>query len=160
MRRLAQFVIAFLFCASISYADSFSDIRTQVRRQVKDNGATLQRYSDDFINDLINEAQKDVVNRTWCILDAADLTLTSKTTYYDLQSNVIAIHQAYYTNASGDITTLDEVMERSVRQSNPDYEDSAGDVTEYFVRQSTSDANALEMGIRSVPASVTTESIR
>ncbi len=160
MRRFTVFVVSLFVFVSLSCADSFTDIRTQVRRHIKDTGSTLQRHSDDFINDLINEGQKDAVNRTWCIEDVETLTLVAQTTYYDLASDMIAVRQVYFIDSNGSNTMLEEVMERSLRQSNPDFESDVGSPTEYFVRQSTSGANALEMGIRPVPSSVTTETVQ
>ena len=159
MKKLIGIVIPLLFFVSLSYADSFSDIRTQVRRHVKDTGSTLQRFSDDYIDDLLNEGQKDVVNRTWCIVDVGTITLTAATTYYDLRGDMIAMSHAYYTDTSSNNTTLDEVMERSLRQSTPDFDEDSGAPLEYFIRQSTSGVNDLEMGIRPVPSSITSESI-
>ena len=160
MRRFTVFVVSLFMFVLLSYADSLAELRTQTRRYLKDNGATLQRHSDDSLNDLINEGQKDAVNRTWAIEDVETITLVGQTTYYSLASDMIAIRQVYFVNSSGSNTTLEEVMERSLRQSNPDFEADIGSPTEYFVRQSTSGANPLEIGIRPIPASVTTETVQ
>lgn len=160
MKRLTLIFTACLFLFSVSYAETLASLRTQVRRYVKDTGTTLQRYSDDHIDDLLNEGQRDMVNRSWCIEDVGSITLTASTTYYDLESDVIAIKQVYYTDSGSDVTILEERMLRSLRQENPYFENDSGEPTEYFIRQSTWGANALEMGIRPVPATVSGDTVK
>lgn len=154
MRRITV-LLSCLFLASVCYGLTLSEIQTEIRRNVKDTGqlGARQRFSDTILLSFINEGQRDVVNKTWCIKNTNSITLVADTTYYDLQSDAIAVKDAWFVDSSDDVTDLEEVLERSFRQSNPGFEDDAGNPTQYFIRITTSTADNLEMGINPVPNS-------
>lgn len=137
--------------ASQSGALTLSEIRAQVRIAIKDTSATRQRYADSTILDFTNEIQRDFVNRTWSVERSTGFVLSQNTTYYNLPDNMIAIQFAYFTNQSGQIQNLDEEMERTLRQLNPDFETEGGPPTNYIVRTSTKATVQLEFGIYPVP---------
>lgn len=64
-------IIALLLCLCVVQAEALNlgEIRTVIRRNVRDTATvtTLRRYSDSYLNDLINEAQRDVINQTYAI---------------------------------------------------------------------------------------------
>ncbi len=158
IKRLKVLSVCIVLCmgfVSHSQALTRSDLRTQIRQQVKDTSSSRQRYSDTILNNYINEVQRDFVNRTWSIERSTGFDLAVNTTYYDLPINMIAIKFLYFTNQSGQVTMLDESMERSLRQSNPDWESEGGNApTDYLVRTSTTGSAEIEIGIFPIPTVV------
>jgi hypothetical protein len=130
---------------------TLSEIRTQIRVNVHDTASTasLQRYSDSTLTALINEAQRDVVNQTWCLETSTAIPITAGTTYYSLPTNTLAISQARYRTSTGTVTNLSEVGRRVFLQGSPDFErqSATGIPTQYFVQYSTSGGTALQVGI-------------
>jgi hypothetical protein len=104
MRRKLLAFIAALFCSAVAaQALTLSQIRTQVRRNIRDtaSSSTLQRYSDTVLLDFINEGQRDVVNQTWIVSKSTTITLSANTTYYSLPSDLINIERV--TRANGNL---------------------------------------------------------
>jgi len=79
--------------SSIVNALTLDELRTEIRVRVKDVGTsgTRQTYSDTQLTNMINEAQRDVVNATWVLVSTTQITLTSGVTYYNIPDSLIAI---------------------------------------------------------------------
>lgn len=84
-------VLAVLATAGPAFSLTLSELRTDIRLRIKDSNSTRQRFTDSQINSLINDAQRDIVNATWCNYNNTDITLVSGTTYYSLPGDLIAI---------------------------------------------------------------------
>ncbi len=142
----------------VSLALTVSDVRSAVRRYVRDTASSTsqRRYSDATLLLYINEAQRDVVNRTWCLQKTSSQSISVGTTYYSLPTDLIAVQEANFRETSTGITRqLTEKSERALYQENPDYERQRGPPQYYFIRNSTSAAAQLEYGLNPVPSTST-----
>jgi len=159
MRHRLLLFSGLILLTSSAWGLDLSEIRTQVRRIVRDTSTdtTLIRYSSSVLNGHINEGQRDFVNSTWAIEISTDIGLATSTSYYDLPTDLIAVIQVLLTKQSGDVVILEEQLEVSYRQRFPDFEQQKGDPVEYYLRQSTSGANPLELGVSPVPSVSTQE---
>lgn len=90
-----------LLGANVSLALTLSDMRTAIRRNVRDTASstTLQRYTDAMITAIINEGQRDVVTNTWCVSKSTSLTVSADVSSA-LPTDVIQVYRVLYNNAS------------------------------------------------------------
>jgi hypothetical protein len=151
-------LIGALFCLAWAprpaAALTLADVLTQARRYLRDTASdtTLQRYSDTYLTDLANAGQRAVVSETWPLNASTTLTLSVGTTYYSLPTDMLGIREVTYQNGTTLVRrNLTETSERSIMQSNSDYERQSGEPTQYFTRPSTASATTLEMAILPVP---------
>ena len=146
----------FLLMAGTAHGLTLSDIETQIRRNLRDTSTdtSLQRYSDAVIDSLINEAQRDVVNQTWCLDASTGVVLTVNTTFYYLPTDLIAVKSARFTDSSNNTYVLEEKNERSFRQNNPDWQKQTGKPVNYFVRDATDTATAYQVAYYPIPGAV------
>lgn len=95
-------LLALLFIGSVSFAHALTlaEIETAVRRNVRDtaSSSSLQKYSDAYLDVLINEGQRDVINQTWAISKSSSITLVDATASYSLPSDLITIWRATRQN--------------------------------------------------------------
>lgn len=146
----------FLFCGSWAHALTLLDLKNAVRQHIQDQANPTVRYSDTKIIEFLNEGQRDLVNQTWCLQKTTSQSLTARTTYYSLPTDLIAIQEFNFQEAvAGRKRPLEEKSERGMYQNNPDYERISGPPFYYFVRNSTSAATQLEYGINPVPSTGT-----
>lgn len=161
MKKTIVFLVAFL---SISFVRglTLSDIETHVRRHVADTAtsSTLQRYSDTIIDSVVNEAQREIVNQTFCIQASTGYSLSAGTTYYSLGSDFIAAVNVIFTDRTGNVYKLKQLMPRSNYQKNPSFEKQSGQPTNYIIRDSTTGTNAQEIAYIPVPTSISTGTVR
>ncbi len=86
------FVILLLSASSLFALDR-EDIRTEIRLRIKDSDSTRRRYTDDHLNRLINQEQRDVVSLTGILRSNTEIVLSTGTTYYSLPSTLISIER-------------------------------------------------------------------
>lgn len=132
------------------HALTLSAIRTELRLRIRDTSTTRQRYSDTQLLQLINEAQRDVVNETWAVEKTyQDFDLAANTTYYTLPSDCIAIYNLTSNDAPLPETSriqLDSLYNGSA------WIHTAGKPQEYFIDRSKSSTG---LGFFPVPTVVT-----
>ena len=154
-------VTAFLLSAGQSFALTLSDIETQIRRNVRDTAASGNRYSDAILDDWINEAQREIVNMTWSVSASTNIALVAGTTYYSIPDDFITPYLVLFTETGEDTIQMKERLEGSLYDDNPSFENtSSGSPTEYFLRQSLSGGNNLQIGFIQVPTSSSTGTVR
>ena len=128
------FLFIFLcFCSSFSYALNLGQLRTELRRNLRDTDATRQRYSSSTLLDYINESQREIVNATWLADKTTIYVLTPNTSYYDLPSDMIAVEKVYFKNSQKQTIELDEESIKSLYDKNPDWERQSGTPNWYWV---------------------------
>jgi len=149
MKRL--WILLWYLIPNLGWALTLSDIQADVRRHVNDIADPKVRYTNNYVNDIANEIQREVVNQTWCLQTSHVVTLVSGTTYYDLPSNLIAIIQVDFRDSSGRVAELKETSERSLKQENPDFERQGGKPSEYLVRYSTAQGVSMQIGFTPTP---------
>lgn len=147
--------LAFFLPASGVHALTVSQLNTEIRIAIRDNptDTARQRYSDSTILNFMNEAQRDFVNNTWLSEKTTQYALAPQTTYYSLPQDVLAISQVYFTNTSNQLIELEEFLQKSLYDTYPSWDRSAGSPVEYWVSQATSaePANAYPMRISYIP---------
>lgn len=158
-------VLGFLAFASTHVAAmSLSDMRTQIRRNVRDTSSdtTLQTFSNAYLLSYINQAQRDINSYVWAVKATTSTTLSANTTYYDMPDAFLAAEQVVWTKTTTGITSeLEEISERSLRQRNPDYErQTAGPPVEYFIRYPKDGSDNLELGVYPAPNSTSTGTLK
>ncbi len=159
MKKIIRYLIA-LFLLGIwvpSFALTLGNIKVQVRRHINDKADPKIKVTDAEILAYVNEGQRDMVNRSWCLQKTYSQSLIARTTYYSLPTDLIAIQEFnFQETATGRKRPLEEKSERYMYQTNQDYEKQTGPPFYYFVRYSTSGATQLEYGINPVPSTSTT----
>ena len=138
MKTIFLFLV-FLFSGSMAGAVTLSQIRTEVRRALRDNpsDSTLRRYSDSVLLDYVNAAQREMVNTLWLADKTTSYVLSPLTTYYNLPDDFLVAHQVYFTDTFGQTTEMDEVLQRSLYDNNPSWDRNNGQPIEYWVSGST-----------------------
>lgn len=155
------FSVLILISGSAVYGLSLSDVRTQIRNNIRDTDSSRQRYSDSILNGFINEAQKDISSQIWFIEKSTSYVLTANDVYYDLPSDFLGVRHVVFTDANDVTIELNEKSEEAVIQKEPDYENSStGSPVQYFYRQSKSGGTAFEISYLPVPTSTSTGTVR
>lgn len=141
------------FAASNANALSVAQLKTEVRRHVKDNpsDSSRRKYSDDFLLSFINEAQRQIINETWLSQKATSYDLLANTTYYNLPTDVLAIAEAiYYRRGNLTPQQLDEISLRALYDQNPNWDrQTAGNApNQYVVTQATNSTASSTASLR------------
>lgn len=139
-RKLLVFISFMLFTSSL-HALSLSEIRTQIRRAIRDNPSDTarRRFSDDFILGYVNEAQKEITNALWLGEQTTYYALRANTTYYNLPQNLLAISQVVYTNGNLSLL-LQQATRRPLYEKDPSWAitNRGGTPLNYYVSPATS----------------------
>lgn len=119
-----------LFCFfDIGHALNLGEIRTEIRLHIKDSNTSRQNYSDSQLNNIINQAHRDVVNLSWVIKKSTSIELVSGTTHYALPTDFLQITRVTVRRENMEeksLAGLDGDFPRS------DWEISAGDPEDYY----------------------------
>ncbi len=143
------------------FALTLSDIQTEIRRNIRDTAtdSSLQKYTDAVLLNLINEAQREVINITWAIHNSTSLTLSASTTFYDLPTDLIAPIRVIFTR-NGRTYELDETTIKVLDDDNANWQNSSkGQPIEYYIRLSTQAADPLEIAYIPIPPNTSTGTI-
>lgn len=140
-------------CAG-AQALTLSEIRTQVRRNVRDTATDpdFQRYSDTTLNDTINSAQREVVNAVWMLSTDTTFSAAAGTMFYDQPANFLApLKITFLKSGSSARIELTEKSMAGLYSLNANWESQTGTPTHYYVRQKP-DATVKQIGIYPAPA--------
>lgn len=137
LERLGLLLALFLFTSYPVKALTLSDIRTQVRINIRDTDATNQRYSDTVINSLINEGQRNIVNMTWLAMKTTSYILSAGTSYYALPNDFLAAEQVYFKDRNGVTLKLNQMTQGSLYDKNPDWERFQNQPVQYWISNAT-----------------------
>ncbi len=153
--------LAAAFVAAPAAALTLSEIETQIRRNVRDTAASGNRYTDAILDAWINEAQREVVNLTWCVETSTSYVLAAATTYYALPTDFIAAKLVTFKDARQQVIELDEYSFRKVYQEEADFElSSAGAPDHYFIRYPGDSDDNLEISYVPVPTTQSTGTVK
>lgn len=143
------------FVALPVQALTLSQVRTEVRRAIRDNpsDASRYRYTDAVLLDFINEAQRETVNLTWLAEKTSSYVLTPQTSYYALPADFLAGTQAYFKYVGGDVIELDELSQKGLYDTMPTWEKESGSPVNYWVSNfpNPSASNPTTMRISYIP---------
>ena len=151
------------FFVSPAFAMTLSDLETEVRIATYDTATetTRRAQSDTVIDNLLNEAMREVVSVTWCLETSTAITLVANTTFYALPTNFINVSMdggVRYENASGNTKILAQVTRRKIYQDTPDWQDKTGAPMQYFLHQD-SDADPLDIAVYPIPTATSTGTV-
>lgn len=155
MRKIIIVFGVLLFWSSAK-ALTLSEIRTEIRRNMRDTSSTstLQRYSDALILDYINQGQREVNNLTWAVEKTTEVTVSNGTIYYDMPDDYIATIKVTFLKAGQTKPIeLKEESRKSLLNSNVSWETTTGLPNSYYLRQATDDST-MEMAF--IPPAATT----
>lgn len=136
-----QRILFFLFFLSQSvYALTLANLKTEVRRNLRDTDPIIQRYTDAVLLDYINEAQKEVVNATWLAEKTTSYQLTALTTYYVLPQDFLAPKQVYFRSGIQTPIVLQQDSQRGLYGKYPNWErlTTGSTPVEYWISNATS----------------------
>ncbi len=153
MKKAGLFIGLWL-SVSLSYGATLSELRTTIRRNVRDTATTssFQRYADSDLTELVNEAQREVVNAVWVLQTETSYTSTASDMFTDLPSNFLAaLKVGYLKTGSTTRTELTEKTLAGLTGMNSNWELQTGTPINYYIRQKT-DNSLKEIGL--YPAAV------
>jgi hypothetical protein len=157
--RFGLLAILSCFATIPAQALTLAQVRTEVRRAIRDNPAdsSRYRYSDAVLLDFINEAQREVVNMTWLAEKTTTYVLSARTSYYVLPDDYLAVTQAYFRYPGGDTIELDELSQKGLYDTMPGWESESGSPVNYWVSNATnpSVSNPTPMRISYIPVPTT-----
>ena len=138
------FLALFLFPAK-AIAMDLSQIAIEVRRNVNDNPSdpTRQRYNDDTLMDLVNTAQREIVNATWLSEKTTSYVLSAGTTFYNLPSDLIAVSKVEFVDTEGGIIELHETSMKKLYADNVEWRNQTGPPVDYYVTQTNISSPSL-----------------
>jgi len=141
---------------------NLSDIRTTIRRLVRDNGSAVanRRYSDAELRDFINEGQKEINSLLAPCQKTTSYVLTGGVTYYNLPPDFLNIDQAYFDDRQGNRIELEEKSRNGLVDYNIEWEKDSGEPTTYLIEFATSavqnSTRSLRIGYTPTPVASTT----
>lgn len=160
MKRCILF-LATILLLSICEAATLSELRTAIRRNVRDTSTStsFQRYSDSDLTSLVNEAQREITNAVWMLQTETSYTSVASTMFTNLPSDLLAVIKVGYLRA-GTTTRIDlpEKTLPGLTAMNPNWESQTGTPTNYYVRQRT-DNNFKQMGLYPAPVAASTGTV-
>lgn len=165
MKRIILSLFVFLAGYSPAIALSWSDLRTQIRVAIRDNpsDSSRRRYSDSLLLQFANEGQREVNNLSWACDTSQTYVLTPLTTYYALPTNLIAVHQAYFKDRTGNLIELVEKLQRSLYDAFPGWDQSHGSPIYYWVSSSSGTSatvsNPLQISYIPIPTRQSTGTV-
>ena len=125
-------LLLLLFLAAPAWGSTRSELRTQTRLLVSDSGTSRQRYSDTQINNLLNEANKIAIARTYCIHKSTTFYLSAGTTYYATKSDFLSVRRLTRENLQ-----LNEMSPAALDGRSRQWAEASGTPTYYFVNFSS-----------------------
>lgn len=142
MKKLLIAIIGLLFCAQAVFALTRSEIRYQIRYDIRDTTDTVNinnLFSDDIINSRINIVQDEIVEYTKCLQGRCLITPIAETAECRMPSDLIAIDRVSYINTSGSTTTYRRLIGRHMFGLDEDYpaweSATSGLPREYYIRR-------------------------
>lgn len=157
MNRIIISIILFFSLIPVSLSLTLSDIRSEIRRNLRDTATTSsrQRYSDSILLSYINESQRAVLNHVWLTESTTIYSLIGGTTFYDLPTDYLGIKNVLYKNSSGQTLELKEKSYKSLIQQNADWDTTdTSDPTQYTVLQTTE--TAMQISYVGIPPASST----
>jgi len=124
-------------------ARTATQLTSDARILARDPSATGRpRFSDAQILDLLNEAQRDAIADTLCILKSYSFDTAVNTTYYAMPSDYIAVNRLL-----SDDQKLDEKSPAKLDLASKEWETQEGEVQNFFVHF----ASRTKLGFYPVP---------
>ena len=155
---LPLFIFLFIAFKDVSYSLTLSNLRTELRRILRDTDSSRQRFTDAFLLDFTNEAQREITNATWVVEESSSRVLSPLTTYYLLPNDVITITGIEFLNSQNNYISLDETTYKKLEADNPGWRRFNAAPVEYFVDNATT-TNQLVISYIPIPDSSSTGTV-
>lgn len=140
MKKILALILAYFFIsiANFAHAKTLAELRTELRRAINDTYTSRARYTDEFLNDYLNEAQNAIVGATWLSLRTTSYSLSRGTTFYSLPEDYLATNYVEFKDARNDARILKEVTLKGLGSSNSNWAKDSGIPNQYYVDLATS----------------------
>ncbi|MEK6879598.1 MAG: hypothetical protein AABY22_08325, partial [Nanoarchaeota archaeon] len=155
---LPLFIFLFIAFKDVSYSLTLSNLRTELRRILRDTDSSRQRFTDAFLLDFTNEAQREITNAIWVVEESSSRVLSPLTTYYLLPNDVITITGIEFLNSQNNYISLDETTYKKLEADNPGWRRFNAAPVEYFVDNATT-TNQLVISYIPIPDSSSTGTV-
>jgi hypothetical protein len=126
------YLIPFLFIQLVS-ALNVSDIRTIIRRNMRDSDLSNPRYTNAVILDLMNEAQSEINNQSLLSHSPTTYILTAGTSYYNVPTDFMSPDEVYFKKNTGETIRIFGIEQNKLYVSKPDWDRTKGEPTMYWV---------------------------
>lgn len=127
--------ILLLFGFNAAHSLTLSDLRTEIRRAMRDTAVSGNRYSDAFLNDFINDAQREVVAVTWAVEKSTTITTITTAVYYPLPDDFLNVNNIYFTDTDGVRSILNQTTRIKIWRESPGWIFDFGKPEDYWIRQ-------------------------
>ena len=127
-------VLIFLIIPQYSRAsETLSNLITDARVLASDaSSVTRQRFSDTQITEFLNQAQRQALFESRCLMSSLSFTLTAGVTYYSLPSNYMSMERATIGSL-----WMTELTPAALDGRSRGWEASSGHPTYYFINFSS-----------------------
>lgn len=141
--------------SSLGWALQLSEIRSAARLRLRDTttDATYQRFTDSDLNAIINEGQRDFVNRTTLLTNTTTFGLVNDTAKYVMPVDFMVPVRVTVVNKMLTETSYNELdqdqLDWTIRNSTP---------TSYFMHNVSTGVKQIQMGFYPMPSTTTATS--
>lgn len=138
---MKKLIISLLLVTVISvqgYCLSRGEIRSLIRQTLNDTHriSNIQRYSNTFLNQQINNVQKEIVRYTNCISSTYYITTSSDVQEYNLPGNYLESERVSYhiSSTTNTFKKLEYVKQTGLDTDNSNWENySSGLPSKYYI---------------------------
>lgn len=143
-----SFLIALFACFSLlacpySFGATLSEMRTEIRRNLRDTDSTRQKYTDSQLLDFINQAQREIVTATWLSEETSSYMLTQRTTYYLLPDTAIAVKYVDFRKSGSNVIALQQETIESLKNGNINWQFISGSPVYYYIEKSSANRHLI-----------------
>ncbi len=138
----ALIVLLCLACSLPSYALTRSEIRQEIRYDIRDTTDTVNinnRFPDDILNSRINIVQDKIAAYTKCLRGRCLVTPVAETQEYRLPTDCVKVDRVAFINTSGSTTTYRRLEGRTLEGLDRDHfaweSRTSGLPQRYYVRR-------------------------
>lgn len=137
-----------LVLSSVGWGQSLSQLNASVRLRIRDTtlDATNQQFTDAQITQVLNEAQRNVINATWVLTNTTSFQLLSGQREYVMPSDFISPLRVIISSVPIVETTLQSLDASGNTETNPTY---YGGGTQWETTTSTPTAYYMERDFNS-----------
>jgi len=135
-----KIIFVCMFLAVSVFADTQSGMEKKVRLLVNDKeiSGVIPTFSESVIDSLLNTAQYELVDLTWCLNYEQSITLTPGTTYYTLDTDVFVPFRVKVGTIA-----LSAIPIKTLDADYPNWENDSGTPARYFIKIPTQTTNMV-----------------
>lgn len=144
-----------LVLSSTGWGLQLSEIRSSVRLRIRDatTDTNNQRFSNSQLNDIINEGQRDVINKTWLLTATTFFGLTLGITEYNMPDDFLAPIRVTVSSR-----TIAETSYNGLDQDSTDWTVRTATPTSYYLNHNRTQ-DQVYMGFVPKPSTTSVNSV-